>query len=86
MKNRRSQFRFYQSIELLPDELLLVGDVFAVALQQVPEHLEFLSREPKSGNKAMRHGSHFRRKPGSNLGLQIVKRTSEPSWPQGKNL
>ena len=34
---------FYQSIELLPDELLLVGDVFAVALQQVPEHLEFLS-------------------------------------------
>ena len=50
MKNRRSQFRFYQSIELLPDELLLVGDVFAVALQQVPEHLEFLSREPKIGN------------------------------------
>ena len=55
MKNRRSQFRFYQSIELLPDELLLVGDVFAVALQQVPEHLEFLSREPKIGNEAFFH-------------------------------
>jgi hypothetical protein len=36
------KIKSYQAVELFSDELLLVGDVLAVVLQEVPESPEFL--------------------------------------------